>query len=311
MPEFEKEEYKFPDEIEDSKQEISIEIEDDTPAADRGREPLPENIVEELENDPLDDYSEKVKLRLKQMKKVWHDERRAKESAAREKEEALAVAQRLIDENRALKSRMTNTEKEAISASKVAMEAEVEAARRAYREAYESGDSEKLVEAQENLTSAKIKFDKLTAREESALQSEETDVQIESQVQQPVQDPKAVAWQQRNSWFGQDEEMTSLALGLHEKLKRSGVRVGSDDYYKRIDDTMRKRFPENFEEEQEVETQEDKPQVRTKPSTVVAPATRSTASKKVRLTNSQVAIAKKLGLTPEQYVRELLKMEAQ
>ena len=128
MPEFEKEEYKFPDEIEDSKDEsISIEIEDDTPVADRNREPLPENIVEELENDPLDDYSEKVKLRLKQMKKVWHDERRAKESAAREKEEALAVAQRLIDENRALKSRMTNTEKEAISASKVAMEAEVDA----------------------------------------------------------------------------------------------------------------------------------------------------------------------------------------
>lgn len=289
--------YKFPDEIEKEAKveieaegdELQIEIEDDTPTEDRGKEPLPENIVDELEKDQLDDYSEKVKQRLKQMKKVWHDERRAKEAAAREKEEALAIAQRLLEENKLLKSKT--------------YEKELEEARKQYKEAYESGDSEKLVEAQEKLTETKFYIQ----NEEKALQQVETDVQIQSQ---PVQDPKALAWQERNPWFGQDEEMTSLALGLHEKLKRSGVRIGSDDYYKRIDQTMRKRFPENFEEEQEVETQEEKPQVRTKPSTVVAPATRTTSSKKVRLTQSQVAIAKKLGLTPEQYVRELMKMEA-
>jgi hypothetical protein len=101
--------------------------------------------------------------------------------------------------------------------------------------------------------------------------------------------------------------MTSLALGLHEKLvKQNGLAYATtDEYYKRIDDNMRKRFPENFEEP-ETRTAE----TRTKPSTVVAPATRSTSSKKVRLTQSQVTIAKKLGLTPEQYVRELMKMEA-
>jgi len=296
MAQFEKEEFKFPDETENKVEvevkgdDIEIEIEDDTPAADRGREPLPEDLVDELEKDPLDDYSEKVKTRLKQMKRVWHDERRAKEAASREKEEAMLVAQRLLEENKRLKNQT--------------YERELVEARQQYKEAYESGDSEKLVEAQEKLTDAKF----VLKSEEKALQAVESDVQTQSQVQQ-VQDPKALVWQQNNPWFGQDEEMTSLALGLHEKLKRSGVRVGSDDYYKRIDETIVKRFPEMFEDEQEVKNEEEKPQ-RTKASTVVAPATRSTASKKVRLTQSQVAIAKKLGITPEQYVREVLKMEA-
>jgi hypothetical protein len=298
MAEFEKEEFKFPDEVENKVEvaveaegdNIEIEIEDDTPAADRGREPLPEDLVDELEKDPLDDYSEKVKTRLKQMKRVWHDERRAKEAASREKEEAMLVAQRLLEENKRLKSQT--------------YERELVDARQQYKEAYEAGDSEKLIEAQEKLTEAKFSI----KSEEKALQAAESDVQTQSQVQQ-VQDPKALVWQQNNPWFGQDEEMTSLALGLHEKLKRSGVRVGSDDYYKRIDETIVKRFPEMFEDEQEVKNEEEKPQ-RTKASTVVAPATRSTASKKVRLTQSQVAIAKKLGITPEQYVREVLKMEA-
>jgi hypothetical protein len=298
MPEFEKEEFKFPDEVENKAEvaveaegdEIQIEIEDDTPVADRGREPLPEDLVDELEKDPLDDYSEKVKTRLKQMKRVWHDERRAKEAASREKEEAMLVAQKLLEENKRLKSQT--------------YERELVEARQQYKEAYESGDSERLIEAQEKLTDAKF----VLKSEEKALQAVESDVQTQSQVQQ-AQDPKALIWQQNNPWFGQDEEMTSLALGLHEKLKRSGVRVGSDDYYKRIDETILKRFPEMFEDEQEVKNEEEKPQ-RTKASTVVAPATRSTASKKVRLTQSQVAIAKKLGITPEQYVREVLKMEA-
>ena len=297
MPDFEKNEFKFPDEIESETKieietegdEVQIEIEDDTPPKDRNREPAPQELVEELEKDPLDDYSEKVKIRLKQMKKVWHDERRAKEAASREKEEALVVAQRLMEENRRLKSETYGKQ--------------LEEARKQYKEAYEAGDSDRLVEAQEKLTETKFYLQ----NEEKALQEAETNVQIQSQ---PTQDPKARVWQEQNPWFGQDEEMTSLALGLHEKLKRSGVPVGSDEYYERIDSTMKKRFPENFEEEElEVKNEEDKPQ-RTKPSTVVAPATRSTASKKVRLTQSQVAIAKKLGITPEQYVREVLKMEA-
>jgi hypothetical protein len=112
-------------------------------------------------------------------------------------------------------------------------------------------------------------------------------------------DPTAQRWQQNNQWFGKDDEMTSLALGLHEKLKKEGVAISSPEYYRRIDETIRKRFPEKFESDND-ET----------PSAVVAPATRSTGSKKVRLKISELNIAKKLGLTPEQYVREMLKLES-
>ena len=137
----------------------------------------------------------------------------------------------------------------------------------------------------------------------------ENEVQIPQQTyQEPTRDAKAAAWQERNSWFGQDDEMTSLALGLHEKLvKENGMAYATtDEYYRRIDDTMRKRFPENFQDVVE----DTKPTDRSKPSTVVAPASRSTSSKKIKLNTSQLSIAKKLGLTPEQYARELMKMES-
>jgi hypothetical protein len=164
------------------------------------------------------------------------------------------------------------------------------------------------------LTNAQLQLDKAKNFKLPPLQEERSEVQTSQQYQStPRPDDKVMAWQERNPWFGQDEEMTAAALGLHEKLKRQGVVIGSDEYYNALDKTMRKRFSENFDEvevdsEPEAARPADKPAV--KPSTVVAPATRSTASKKIRLKTSQVAIAKKLGLTPEQYVRELMKLEA-
>jgi len=326
LPELEKVEFEFPDEIEAKQQaadqeaekdtdDFEIEVEDDTPVQDRNRAPLPREIVEELESDTLDDYSDKVKTRLKQMKKVWHDERREKEAASREAQEALNAAQRLLNENKALKAKLSKGEDSLIESFKGAAVTELENAKREYREAYEAGDADRLIEAQEKMTNAKIKAERVQDaerfRKESALQSSEDDVQIQPiQAQTPVRDSKAVSWQEKNQWFGQDDEMTSLALGLHEKLvKENGMAYATtDEYYKRIDQTMRKRFPENFEEEKTHE--DDKPTQRTKPSTVVAPATRSTSSKKIKLNTSQQAIAKKLGLTNEQYARELIKMEA-
>lgn len=309
MPDFEKNEFKFPDETkgeekldielpEEAGDKIEIEVEDDTPAQDRGREPAPKELVQELENDELEDYSEKVKIKLKQLKRVWHDERRAKEAVERERQEAFNIAQKLLEENKALKNRTAEYGKEAADRA-------LAEARQQYKEAYEAGDSERLIEAQEKLTEAKFRLQRSEA-DENALQHSQVDVQM--QQQQPVRDTKVLAWQERNPWFGQDEEMTSLALGLHEKLKRSGVAVGSDEYYERIDSTMKKRFPENFEDVQEEKTAESRT---TRPSNVVAPATRSTGSKKIRLSNTQMATIKKLGITPEQYVREVLKMEAQ
>lgn len=312
MPEFD-DEYKFPDEQDEVKGaaeggEIEIEIEDDTPEEDRGREPMPKPIVEELEKDELEAYDERTKEKLKQMRKVWHDERRAKEAAAREREEAIQFAQRLMQENQRIKNILSTGEKEYVSTVQNAANLELEMAKRAYKEAYDAGDADAMVEAQQSMQEANIKI--VQAQNfKIPLQEENFSVQNEYAPQQPQQAPvdrKLLAWQERNPWFGQDEEMTASALGLHEKLKRNGVIVGSDEYYAALDKTMRKRFPENFDEV-EVDTREEKP--RSKPSTVVAPATRSTSSNKIKLKASQVQLARKLGLTPEQYANEVKKLE--
>jgi hypothetical protein len=291
--------------------EIEIEIEDDTPPEDRGREPLPEEMVKELEKDEGDDYSQRVKERMSQLKKVWHDERRAKEAAAREREEAIRYAQALMEENKRLKSTLHTGEKTYVEVAKQSAEHELNLAKRAYREAYDAGDIDKQIEAQQLMNQAQYKLTQMQNYEpqyEKALQEEENPVYIQPQQQNAYRpEPKALNWQEKNPWFGQDEEMTSLALGLHEKLVRSGVDPTSDDYYRRIDTTMRKRFPEYFEEPSLDE--EPKPAQRAKPSNVVAPATRSTAPKKVRLSASASAIVKKLGISPEQYAKELSKLE--
>ena len=290
------------------------------PPKDRNRQPVSEEEVKKLklETDELDQYSAEAKDKLIKMKKVWHDERRAKESADRERAEAIRIATKLAEENKQLKTKLSSGEQEYVGVAKQSAVQELEAAKKEYRDAYDAGDSEKLVEAQERLTMAKIKVDKLDNYNpiyQKPLQEEQNEVQSYQQQSIPKPDNKAVDWQQNNEWFGQDEEMTSLALGLHEKLKRSGVPVGSDEYYDTIDKTMRRRFPENFDDGQDTETEKvraEEPQKTSKPraSTVVAPASRSTSPKKIRLSNTQVALAKKLGLTPEQYARELTKLEA-
>lgn len=323
MPEFEKEDFKFPDEVDEGKTveqinqdaeddgKLDIEIEDDTPPEDRGRRPSEPEFVEKLEKDELDEYSEAAKKKINEFKKVWNDERRAKEAALREQQEAVALAQRILDENKKLKSRLSAGDEALATSYKETAEREIAMAKKAYKEAYDAGDTDALVEAQERLYDAKLKLDKATSfvPQQKTLQEEENEVKIQ-QPQQRVNAPdqKAMSWREKNSWFGQDEEMTSLALGLHEKLvKENGMAYATtDEYYKRIDATMRKRFPENFDDESSDETT----QRVTKPSNVVAPATRSTSSKKIKLKASQVALAKKLGLTPEQYAMELVKTGA-
>ena len=306
-----KDEFKFPDETEIEtkgnpvEDDFEVEVEDDTPPQDRGRTPSQPEFVEQLDKDELDEYSEAAKQKIAGFRKVYHDERREKEKALREQQEAVTLAQRLFEENRTLKGRVSNSEQQALDSYMTSADRELDIAKKDYRDAYEAGDSERLVDAQERITSAKIKADRaLSIRQQRALQKEEADVQIPQQRQQPTRDSKAESWRDQNSWFGQDDEMTSLALGLHEKLvKQNGMAYATtDEYYKRIDDTMRKRFPENFES-----VEDEKPATRTKPSTVVAPASRSTSSKRIKLTTSQQAIAKKLGLTNEQYARELIK----
>ena len=298
-------------EQEPKQEELFIEEEDDTPPEDRGKEPLPEDIVKEIEEDTLEGYSERVKQRMAQLKKMHHDERREKEKAERERQEAVTYAQKVADQNKKLQTTLSTGEEDYIKTLVSASETELKIAKRDYKEAYESGDTEKIVEAQGAMNSAQMKLAQASGLKPQYTASQEVENSVESnqqQVQPQVAKPdaKAQAWQETNTWFGKDEEMTSLALGVHEKLVRSGLSPTSDEYYRRIDETMQKRFPENFGDNS-LEP-EEKPAQR-KPSNVVAPATRSTAPKKVRLSKTQVAFAKKLKLTPEQYAREMIKLE--
>ena len=316
-------EFEFPDEqevtpvgeetkvkIEVDQGDVDVEIVDDTPPQDRDRKPLPKEIVEEIEKDDLTDYSERVKERMAQLRKVYHDERREKEAAAREREEAIRFAQAIQDENKRLKATLTSGEQTYVDVAKKAAESEMNLAKRDYREAYDSGDTDRIIEAQQRMNDAQFRLTQVQnyrPQYDSALQERENPVYIQpDRPQVPKPDRKALAWQDKNSWFGQDEEMTSLALGLHEKLVRAGTDPTSDEYYTTIDKTMRKRFPEYFGDDS---LDEETPAQRTKPSTVVAPASRSTAPKKVHLSKSALALAKKLGLTPEQYARETIKLE--
>ena len=306
--------FKFPDEQDDVKvtteddqtdEQIIVDVEDNTPAEDRNKPPMEEKVKEELYNDELEDYSTKVKKKLIQMKRLAHEERREKENALREQQEAITFAQRMMEENKRLKSNLNNSEKNVLVTVQKAVAMEMEAAKRAYREAYDSGDTDKVMEAQEKLTQATLKSEKVRNFRPQPLQEDETPVQMQSQPEPQFRpDPSAQAWQQENPWFGEDEEMTSLALGLHERLKREGVQVSSQEYYRKIDATIRRRFPEKFEDEAE---QESRP---VRKSSVVAPATRSTSPKRVRLNPSELNLAKKLNLTPEQYAKAKLEMEA-
>jgi hypothetical protein len=290
--------------------ELEIEEEDDTPPEDRNKEPLPEKILKELEDDNLEDYSDRVKQRMAQLKKVYHDERRAKEEAAREKEEAIAYAQKVYQQNQKLQTTLSSGEEDYLKTLIGSAEKELALAKRDYREAYDSGDTDKIVEAQALMNSAQYKLSQASnlKPQYKASQTPQNSVQSSQQVNRPIvpkPDAKAQAWQAKNQWFGQDEEMTSLALGVHERLVRSGISPASEEYYLRIDETMQKRFPENFGE---TSLEPGRPAQR-KPSNVVAPASRSTAPRKVRLSKTQVAFAKKLKLTPEQYAREMIKLE--
>jgi hypothetical protein len=287
-----------------------IEIEDDTPEADRGREPMPKELVEELEADELEDYSDKVKTRLKQMKKVWHDERREKEREMREKTEALSVAQRVLEENRRLKSTLAQGEQSLMGSYKQTAEFEAAAAKRDFMEAYESGDAGRLADAQEKLTQVNYRMQQINSYQPT-LQEEGYEVEVpQQQVQVPQPDQKTMAWQERNTWYGTDPEMTASALGLHQRLinERGPQFAGTDEYWGVVDKTMRRRFSEYFGDD--TDSGDTKPTARDqKASSVVAPASRTRSPKKIVLNKTQVSIAKRLGLTNEQYAREVVKME--
>ena len=319
MAEIEKVEFEFPDEKEEKETaaaqqepaekeaksaapEADIEIIDDTPEKDRGRAPL-DSAPEDPSEDELSQYSESVRKRIQKFTKGYHDERRRAEAALREKEEALRLAQAIVEENKRLKGSLNKGQEALIQQAKQAVSLEVDQAKRKYKEAYDSGDADAIVEAQDALTAAKIKAERIANFKPAPLQVEEKGVEQQQIVQAPSPDNKALAWQRQNRWFGDDEEMTSFALGLHQKLVKSGVDPQSEEYYERIDSRMRQVFPDAFDPPEEEPEKVEKP-TRAKAS-VVAPATRSTASKKIVLTQTQVNIAKRLGVPLELYAKKV------
>ena len=315
-------EYKFPDEqdknLTEDTLDIELEIEDDTPEKDKGKEPIPKEMVDKFDAaDDEEELDEKAQaLRLKQYKKVYHDERRAKEAAFREQQEAITLAKKVMEENKRLREQYSAGEKTYIETVQSQADLQVQVAQRAYKEALESGDPDRIVAAQTELNDAGYKVQKARDFKPSTLQESENDVQIQQVEQQrPKIDQKTQSWLDQNPWYGTKKAMSSYAVGIHEELldEYGQAVVGTDQYFKRIDRTMREKFPEYFdtlEDKAEPNEEVQKPAPKAKPSTVVAPATRSTASKQVKLKTSQQAIAKKLGLTPEQYARELMKLEA-
>jgi hypothetical protein len=310
-------EFKFPDELEDDKSvdlevstdnDVEIEIVDDTPERDKGRKPLDREVADPTDEE-IDQYSDGVKKRIKELTHARHDERRAKEALLREKQELERLAQHMAEENKKLKQYVNSgTEQYAASQLQIA-ETEVEKAKRQLKEATEAFDTDAVIAAQDALMDAKMKVQAAKNFRPTPLQVEESEVQTQqTQVSRPELDDKTVRWQAKNQWFGSTgyEEVTSFALGLHQKLVNSGVDPRSDEYFERIDARIKSTFPEVFG------GTEDKPKSgdsSKRPTSVVAPATRSTGARKVQLTPTQVALAKKYGLTPQQYAAEVAKLE--
>ena len=310
MAELDKTEFTFPDEVEEKQSragskvveaEPEVEIVDDTPEQDRGRKPM-EEPPKDVTDDELAKYDESVRKRIQHFTKGYHEERRAKESALREREEAVRLAQQVVEENKKLKGSLHQGQSALLEQAKKVVANEMEQAKRRFKEAYESGDADALTAAQEEMTAVKMKADRVNNFRPAPVQAEEKQVQMATaQPVRPKLDAKTQEWTEKNEWFGSDDEMTSFALGFHNKLAKSGITPSSPEYYERIDARMKQVFPDAFESGEAENSGDASPSP--KKSNVVAPASRSTAPKKIVLTKTQVELAKRLGLTNEQYAR--------
>ena len=308
MAEFKDKEYTFPDEQDDfvkDSSESEIEIEDDTPEEDRGRRPMKEP-VEEVTDEELSSYDEKVQARIKKFTRGYHDERRAKEEALRERHAAESYAKQIIDENKQLQQQLSQGSEVYIEQAKKVAEKDLEEAKRSYKQAFEDGDTDGVVAAQEQITRAVGRLDRTTQLRPLQVQEKE----LQTRQASPPVDQRAEQWRSDNEWFGKNRSMTAFALGLHSELvEDKGVDPTSGKYYQVIDRTMREKFPEHFGSDEEPAYEEEPPRRATKPSTVVAPASRSTPPNRIRLKASEAAIARRLGVSYEDYARQVAKLK--
>jgi hypothetical protein len=297
-------------EFDDNDSEMEIEIVDDTPDQDKGRPRRPEGKEPEIpEDDEIANYSESVQKRIKKLRYEFHEERRAKEDANRQLNEAASLAKRLMEDKRRMENALRKGEEILVENAKSRVESDLELARKKFKEAYDIGDADGIATAQERL--AELSVQKVSAVNYRPVYNQEEEVrqpQYEPVVRQPT-DPKAVDWAKKNSWFGRDQLMTDYAKHLHDRIVVfDRVDPRTEEYWHTLDGEMRKRFPEMFDDP--VDDGRSERQSRQQTSNVVAPASRSSAAKprkQIKLTATEVALAKRLGLTVEQYAVEKMK----
>jgi hypothetical protein len=308
MATFKGEEFKFPDEKVDEakveKPEVEVEI-----LPDEQIDKKVEKKAEKKDQDPTDEellnYKPSVSDRYKKLTKGYHEERRARETAEE-------FAKSVLEENKRLQAQVANGSRHYIETNKSAAETRLSAAKEKLKSAFEAGDASALADAQAEVADAAAHL-REAQRMQPVQVKEHEFTPAPQQPSQPQVSNRTQKWIDKNQeWFGQDEEMTMAAMGIDKKLQREygADYVGTKEYFKTIDKTMRKRFPEYFGAETESADEPDvpaqeKPASRAKPATVVAPATRSTPPNRVRLEPRQVALARKLGITPEQYAKQV------
>ena len=311
-------EYQFPDEKDQTPSEIELELEgaedkteieivDDTPEKDRGRKPL-EKEIEEPTEEELNDYSAKVQKRLKELTHGRHDERRKAEALTREKVELERVAKIMAEENRQLHEYVNMGQTAYIDKSKSLAELNINTAKAKLKAALDAGDTDAVINAQDELYRAQSEMTQVSTFKPTPLQKQanrEYTTPV-TQPQSPQLDDKVVSWAEKNQWFEKpgNEDMTGFAYGVHNKLVREFGEpyTQSDEYYYKIDEAMRRAFPDQFE---------SSPDQSRRAKSVVAPAQRTSAPKKIRLTVTQQNVAKRLGVPLELYARKMAELENQ
>jgi len=318
----------------DDKSEFDIEIVDDRPPEDR---PFPRSSKsvdidhdEDIDNKELDGYSKKVRKRIDKLRFAQHDERRQKEEAERMRNEAVNFAQQQVAKNREMEALIQRGEGALITQVKERAKLSVDKAKSSYRKAYEEGNTDNVVDAQEHMVRAQAELheaeqyernlpDPNQLAQQQAAYQQQQQVAYQQQAaqasaqQSPQLDEKQVEWAEENKWFGNPKEklMSATAYGLHEQaLQDHHMDASSDEYYEFINSGMRNQFP-NYSWSDQGGTGQSATATtkRASATSVVAPSARNNGSRprKVRLTSTQVSLAKRLGLTNNQYAKQLAK----
>lgn len=279
----------------------NTEIDNDTEVTYEEPESSAEDKVKQASNeDELDSYSKGVQTRIKKLTERYRQEER-------DKAEAVRLSQQLIEENNKLKTRVKALDTGYLSEYGTRLESQTESAKRVYKEAYEAGDTDKMLEAQQALSNIAVQQQQYNTAKARAEQQAKMPVQQAAPVQQqqpqqqaaPVPDEKAVAWKDKNKWFGQDKIMTTAAYTIHQELvEEQGFDPNSDEYYSEVNRRMRGEFPHKFQSA-------NKSGGGSQVASAGNSASRSTKSgrRSVKLSHSAVAIAKKLGVPLEEYAK--------